>query len=419
MFTSFAHKAVLCVSLGLTFILSGCMTSAPEELTQTQLELSDSIISKNKGDVWGLYNDWIVPHLIKNRSGGYSFIPHASGMQRTYSIGAVRGGFERFCSASGGVYSKTTEKKGVKYSCKKADGSYIGTFDATRLTASRLQVTVDTPEQIMERQAKESALMMRKAQNGPTGVVITEDGKFNFLRLGNMDERDVMEIRLNTVPRKYIPIEDVKKIEFQKKCCEIDITFRNGTKLSVNQERVLNRIRFDRVRSYNEFPFVILDSKSGQPYMRLYGNSSEIKAIIFDDPSVWKNKPSGVIATKFDYSKALKDRLDKYTQDLRLHAVLLMAKAKQNGWIQALPDSKLTPQLSVYLSTELRQISSSSECFGYKNKVTTGIRDFDAPLKCKVASRELDIKNDGYALSPELTPLSTIIIVNKLEKDLR
>jgi hypothetical protein len=159
----------------------------------------------------------------------------------------------------------------------------------------------------------------------------------------------------------------------------------------------------------------LIDPESGQPYTRIFSNLKGIQSILLDDTSIWKATPADVITTKIDISSP--SRLDKYTQKLRVEANLLYDDATNKGWIKLLPDGKLTPQLIDHLKYELRSISRDTECNG---DAVVGVTSLEAPLRCRVAARELNlIVGGGYSLVTDVTPLSSIIVLNKIKKDLR
>lgn len=109
--------------------------------------------------------------------------------------------------------------------------------------------------------------------------------------------------------------------------------------------------------------------------------------------------------------------MDKYTQKLRVEANQLYVDATNNGWIKLLPGGKLTPQLMDHLKYELERISRDSECSG---DAVVGVTSLEAPLRCSVAARELNLViGGGYSLVTDVTPLSSIIVLNKIKKDLR
>lgn len=401
--------------VGVALILVGCAGSPPTQTSSSALTLPDSIIAANKGGVEGLYKSWITPfNTNKNR-----YIPHANKEQLSSSETAVKDGFDRFCSASGGTITHKIEQYGDRYSCSTSSGTFIGEFTTDRIEGNLLQVSFDSPERIERRKARLKAYEIRKSQNGPTGVVVTDEGRFKFLRLGNLKERHVLEVRLGYESNEYVPIEEISKIEFHEKCCDFDVTLRDGRKQSVNQVHLTNRTSPNSSSAYGVgkygLPIVVIDPESKQPYTRIFSNLNGIQSILLDDASTWKTKTADAITTTFDPSSP--SRLNKYTQKLRVEANQLYSEATNDGWIKLLPDGKLTPQLMVYLQYELRKISNDSQC---RSNAVIGFTSQDAALRCRVAARELRlVDGGGYSLVTDVTPLSSIIVLNKIKKDLR
>lgn len=401
-------------------ILAGCAGSPSTQTVSSALVLPDSIIAANKGSVEGLYKSWIAPfNTNENR-----YIPHANKGQLSATEAAVRDGFGRFCSTSGGALTHKIDQYGDRYSCSTSNGAFIGEFTTERIKGNLLRVSFDSPERVERREARQKAYEARKTQNGPTGVVVTDEGRFKFLRIGNLKERHVLEVSLGYesdeyVPVEYVPVEEIAKIELPKGCCDVDVTLRDGRTKSVNYVHLTNRTSPNSISSYGGgkrgLPIVLIDPESGQPYTRIFSNLRGIQAILFDDPSIWKAKPADVITTKFDISSTY--RMDKYTQKLRVEANQLYVDATNNGWIKLLPDGKLTPQLMVHLKYELESISRDSECSG---NAVVGVTSIEAHLRCRVAARELNLViGGGYSLVTDVTPLSSIIALNKIKKDLR
>ncbi len=408
------------ISAWAVVILAGCagspttQISAPTQISPSALVLPDSIIAANKGSVEGLYKSWITPFNTNEKR----YIPHANRGQLSATEVAVRDGFDRFCSTSGGAFIHKTEKYGDKYSCSTANGVFIGEFTTERIKGNLLQVSFDSPERVERREVRLKAYEARKMQNGPTGVIVTDEGRFKFLRIGNLKERHVLEVRLGYETNEYVPIEEIAKIEFPKKCCDFDVTLRDSRTKSVNQVHLTQNTSPNSISSYGGglfgLPVVLIDPESRQPYTRIFSNIRGIQEILFDDPSIWKSKPADAISTKIDISSP--DRIAKYTEKLRTEANQLYLNATNKSWIKLLPNGKLTPQLLDHLKYELGSISRDPECGG---DAVLGVKSLEAPLRCRVAARELKLVIEGgYSLVTDVTPLSSIIVLNKIKKDL-
>ena len=80
--------------------------------------------------------------------------------------------------------------------------------------------------------------------------------------------------------------------------------------------------------------------------------------------------------------------------------------------------NKLTPQLMEYLQSKLRELSTQPVCmYSTKEGLEEGL---EIVLRCRVAAREANIiVNKGYSLLTDVTPLSSIIVLNKIKRDMR
>ncbi len=402
---SLRFKGIKFIGVWAAVMLAGC--AGPSALV-----LPDSIISANKGSVEGLYKSWIAPF---NTNENF-YIPHENTGQRSVTEAAIRDGFGRFCSTSGGKVTHKSEKHGDTYSCSTSNGEFIGDFTTTRIKGNLLEVSYDTPERVERRGDRLKAYAVRKSQNGPTGVVVTDEGKFKFLRIGNLKERHVLEVKLRYDSDEYIPVEEIAKIEFFTSP-DKGVTLRDGR--TVNLSEPVERISPDSISTYgvgkNGLPIVLIDPESGQPYTRIFSNLNGIQAILFDDTLIWKDKPIDVIRTEIDITSP--DRMDEYIIKLRVEANKLYVEATNNGSMDLLPGGKLTPHLLNHLRYKLESISRDSDCSG---NAAVGVTSLETILRCRVASRELNLViRDGYSLVTDVTPLSSIIVLNKIKNDLR
>lgn len=104
MLLSLKFKNGLFSSAWVAVILVGCVRSPSTQTSSSALVLPDSTIIANKGSVEDLYKSWITPfNTNENR-----YIPHANKGQLSITEAIIRDGFDRFCSASGGVLTHKT-----------------------------------------------------------------------------------------------------------------------------------------------------------------------------------------------------------------------------------------------------------------------------------------------------------------------
>jgi hypothetical protein len=400
--------------------LNGCAGSQPKptstnsKLTTTSpLVLPDSVVAQNKGDIEGLYNSWIKSYIDKKES----VILHANRNEVNASENAIKDGFVRFCTASGGATTIINERFGDKHRCLAPNGNLIGEFTVTRYDGNKLGIVMDSQQRIERRAGQKIAYNERKSLNGPTGIVETDEGRFKFLRIGNLNERQLLEIEYDA--GKTISIEKIAKIEFAKTCCKYIVTRRDGSILPESTARLVQLLTSNWTQVYGGgafgLPIVLVDPVSGQPYTRIFSNYEGLRAIIFDPESQWSSIPTEKIQTTYAYNSVA--ALEKYTNKLRLEANNLFAEASKNGWLQLLPDGKLTPRLNDHLQSKLRLYSHYSSC---KGDAIVGVVNLDEYFRCHVAVRELKlVVPGGYSLVTGLTPLSATIVLNKIKDDLR
>lgn len=392
-------------------LLAGCASSSPKTSSSpATLVLSDSIIAANKGDVDGLYNSWINPFInsmyqVQNVDAG----------QLSANEVAVKDGFGRFCSSNGGVLTHKTEKTQNLYNCSMPDGTFIGAFNTVRYASDNmLGILYSSPLTIKKHEEELKSFKARKKQNGPTGEVVTKEGRFKFIRIGNLKERDDLIVDFQDGTKERPSIEEFVKIEFPEMCCNFHeiFSFRDGQKKSTRRAIFFSTTDDPgHIVSYGSWRFVLIDSESGEPYTRIF-DSFDVFQISFEEKEVWSAKKLDVISTQFDNSPA---RINAYTKRIRAEANQLYVEAKTKGWLNLLPDGKFTPQLVSHLHYKLNNYAKK-KC---QENASNGITSLEGPLRCKVAARELElVMGKGYLLDLNATPLSSIIVLNKIKKDM-
>jgi hypothetical protein len=418
-------KKISALGMALT-LLTACAAPKPTPVPRTSsiVYLPDSLVKAHIGDIEGLYQSWIAPlNTFKQ-----VYIPLPSDSQLIASVAAAKDGFERFCSASGGATKHKVENHQNKYTCLASNGALIGEISTEIFVGNLLQVNMDSPQRIERRKEKLLSYQTRKSMSGPSGTIVTSEGKLKFIRIGNLKERDVLEVRMEKTGQ-YVPIEDVSKIEFHKVHTEPTVTLRDGRIETVNSGSIAfvptptpdgHRTPDSHV-SYGGgkwgFPVVVIDPETGQPYIRVFSNFETIKSIYFDDPSDWKAKSANVIPNTF-FPFALK----KYNHELQREAAELYHEGAKDGWIKLMPDGKLPDQLAGFLLTELRRIANDPQCTNnpFSGGLFPGNSDIKVLVRCQTAEHERKlIFDDGYSLVTDVTPLSTSIVLNKIKSDIR
>lgn len=386
------------------------LTAAP---APSPLILADSVLEEHKGDVDALYKSWIAPFQAKNGI----HISHVDTRHLTSSEEAIRSGFTRFCVISGGAVAHTKKYNGDEYRCVTPAGAFIGQFKTERYAGNNLVVMYDSAKQIAQRERRQRDYANRKSKNGPTGWIVTQEGKFRFLRLGNLNERHVIEVQLGPNSGESVPIEEVLRLDFHSKCCDFDVKLRDGRMMTLNHTMLYNR-RPDVNEVYGGgrgSPVVVVDPVSEQPYTRIFEDFKSIKIEIDQNRASWDSLSADPIKTTFNITS--QSRVDEYVRQLRREAHQLYSEATGQGWIRMLPDGKLTPRLMEHLQNELNGIARDPDCRHVD--VINGVSNLQAPLRCHVALRELNLVVAGYSLVTDVTPLSSIIVLKKIKNELR
>lgn len=254
------------------------------------MALSDSLIEANKGNVSALYDSWIEPSNNFDKGRQIAYESEAAGDEIWKDIVA---GFERFCDASGGVVTHPEVLALYSNECTARDGSFIGEFHLIRWAGqptSKIQVGRQNPAGRLEREAKQKIFETRKELNGPTGWVTTNKGRFPFLRIGTLTGRDVIDIEVSN--NKYVPIEEVSKVDFHKPCCDMTVYQKDGQTATLNQVYFRHRYALNSAGNYgiDGLPFVMIDIARGELYEQRFSNFDGIETIKIDPESDWKGK---------------------------------------------------------------------------------------------------------------------------------
>jgi len=126
---------------------------------------------------------------------------------------------------------------------------------------------------------KEGELNAMKQQNGPSGWVVTDEGRYKFLRIGDLRGRLVVAVGLNTA-NGLVPLEDIRRIDFKKPCCDITVELKDGTAETVNQVAI-SQITEGGSETFgiDGFPFVLVTADGSKAYTRRFPNFNGIKSI--------------------------------------------------------------------------------------------------------------------------------------------
>lgn len=264
---------VSCASVG------NSQKNAVEPDLQAPLTLTESVLIANGNDLKRLFNAWIAPVAE----------PAISSANKN----AIADGFSRFCSLNGGRLLHEEGQYGDDYRCEKPDTTFIGSMSTTRTQTfggakKWLAVSYETPQTLKERNERLKNLEERRARNGPTGWVVTKEGKFRFIRLGGSKGRQVIEVG-------QIPVDDIASLTWNG--TDVHVKLWNGSTQAMNAGQIMQRTQSERIAYGLDYPLpiLILDQKSGRRYINLYANASGIRSIQFDPVEKWVRLPNNVI----------------------------------------------------------------------------------------------------------------------------
>lgn len=254
------------------------------------LYLNDSLIEAHKGDVEALYGAWIKP--IKTGSD----IPVKSDKDLEELVKDIIVGFDRFCAASGGTVSHPEISFSYSNLCTAKDGTIIGSINTQTMIQGRLVVWYATPKDMALAEMRKKEFKERMELNGPIGWLITDKGNLPFLRIGTLSGRDVVDIAING---KYIPIEEVSKIDFHKPCCDMTVYFKDGQTTTLNVNDFRHRLSLSSTTNYSSgkfgIPFVMIDTAQGKLYEQLFSIFQDIQTIKIDPENDWKGKSGAAL----------------------------------------------------------------------------------------------------------------------------
>jgi hypothetical protein len=179
-----------------TFVISLSLTLSGWSLLGTSSKaksLSDETIQANKGDFEGLWKTWIKPQLelVDGEIWGIKFEEKEEKPPTELAIGED---FARFCKESGGNSLTEKTQYGNKYICSSPEGVFLGQFETKRFTRA-LSIYFDTPSRRAALAEKQKNFDDSLKSNGPTGWITTDEGRYQFVRIGTTQQRDVIEAK--------------------------------------------------------------------------------------------------------------------------------------------------------------------------------------------------------------------------------
>lgn len=274
--------------------------------------LTDEIIKENKGDFQGLWTAWIKPQLTPWEAGywGLKFYQEEA---RQPTEESIEKDFSRFCTESGGI--SVTEKTKYKndFLCSSPLGEFMGVFHTQYHWHQKeymLAISVETPKTKAKQAESQNKFDASLKSNGPSGWVTTSKGRYQFIRIGTLKERDKIEV-------KNVPIEEIRSIDFIEPCCDIQIMQTSGMSFKTNKVDYRKRTAPNSNTNFglNGLSFVLVDSATGLTYQEVfegrarsdqdrdYRLNEKVKKIELDDLPTWQEKLGGQLLDGGEYLK--------------------------------------------------------------------------------------------------------------------
>ena len=114
----------------------------------------------------------------------------------------------------------------------------------------------------------------------------------------------------------------------------------------------------------------------------------------------------------------IKEFVPDYISSLRAKAKSLITTAKAKGWTDLFHGGRFSPQNMNFLKRKLIDMKNYQWVWKSTGNVQQGFTEND--LKCVVPGHELKLVFDsGYTMSPNLTPLSLVVLLEKIENDMQ
>jgi hypothetical protein len=249
----------------------------------------------------------------------------------------------------------------------------------------------------------QSAFQAALLKNGPSGWLQTATGRQRFLRIGSLEQRQLVFI-------KNIPLESFKRVEFVD-CCNFKAYPVDGAMIAGNAAAIGSRTAINTLTMGSEMKFVVLDPSSRQPYVWLPG-PSEVQAIELDQGA--PAAQDGQITTQLTSAALAESRSAAYLVKLANEAApskdslrKLLTREFDSTHTTNEERGKYFEDLSNYLRKKLSDAMDAS-CGADPVK---GLRDLDGPARCAEARKELPlVVAENHGLPLDRMPLGTVLL---------
>jgi hypothetical protein len=377
--------------------------------------LPDATLNGNLGNPDGLYQAWLVP-LMKN-----DVLPTQSPQAAQGDEAALVDGFGKFCKKSGDQYVVAPIQYGQRLVCESPSHEFIASLQFT-LNVSRnrlpgavapgrpafedqnwLAVTFESNATRRAAVDAQNAFQAALMKNGPSGWLQTTSGRQRFLRIGSLDQRQLVFI-------KNLPLESFKRVEFVD-CCNFKAYPINGEMISGNAAAIGSRTAINTLTMGSDMTFVVLDPASKQPFVWLPG-PSEVQAIELEQGA--HAAQDGRITTQLTRAALVESRSAAYLVKLAKEAApskegvrKFLTREFDSASTTNEERAKYFEDITEYVRKKLSDAMSAS-CSADPVK---GLRDLDSPARCAEAQKELSLVTDvNHGLPLDRMPLSTVLL---------
>jgi hypothetical protein len=239
------------------------------------MTVDDATIARHKGDIDGLFDEWIRPKLqIMPGILGLDGIPtNDEGITEAKEI---ESGIKRFCLLSDGKFNTEKVGWGWIFTCKDREEKLVGIIRMQADYTDFFRPHFDSPARRQRseqrREKRRNELNALSKENGATGWITFNQERVPILRFGTLTER--MPHFVNLFKGGRIPFEDLRYLNFYAQCCDVEIETKDGKKNVVNTADLVKEIEPFYYMGLSGLQ-VVLMSDDGTPYEIELSNRTE------------------------------------------------------------------------------------------------------------------------------------------------
>lgn len=254
------NKIFLCFFSITITLLSACKSTPQYAKSSPNLELKASTISAYKNNISGLYDLWIRPHT---HSDGHkvNYVQFENKKDLDVAKLVVQRVFTQFCSVSGGSVSSKKLKYGKKMNCFSPHQNFLGSIEVKEYVKAVLEVIRNTPEYRVKKKERVKNFIASTKRSTPTGLLTTEDGDFEFLRIGDLNHP--LNLYFSNNPSDKSTIVSFDKISrliyMEDRSSTYMAQLIDGKSISFKESHIYEQLNLNSINPFGYFgiPFVI------------------------------------------------------------------------------------------------------------------------------------------------------------------